>query len=354
MNYPKLKIDLQILKENVKNIVKLCNDEGILVVGVTKVFCGNPTIANAYLEGGVSYLADSRIENLIRLRDFDIPKILTRLPMISEVERTVQYADISLNSEIDTIRALSEAALKLDKTHNIVLMVDLGDLREGYFHKETLFNSVEETLKLQGVKIIGLGTNLTCYGGLIPTNEILDKFIKLGEELEEKYHIELKIISGGNSSSLHLLGSYKSERLNNFRLGESLVLGIETAYGKQIKGTRNDAFILQVEIIEIKEKPSVPYGNIGLDAFGNKPKFVDRGIRKRAICAIGKQDMDFGSLYPIDEDIIVLGGSSDHLILDISDSKVNYKVGEKVEFKLSYAGILRAMTSEYVKKEIVD
>lgn len=347
-------INLETIKNNVKSVVGLCNEQGIKVAGVTKVFCGNPKIAKAYIEGGVSYLADSRIENLGKLKEINIPKIMLRLPMKSEVEKIVEYADISLNSELDTITSLSEKALEKGKVHKIILMVDLGDLREGYYDEESLFDSIEKIIELKGVKIIGLGTNLTCYGGVIPTKEILDRLAALEEKVEHKYNLELEILSGGNSSTVHLLSDNEIDRLNNLRLGESLVLGTESAYGEQLEGTKNDAFTLQVEVIEVKEKPSLPTGKIGRDAFGNVPTFIDRGVRKRMLCAVGKQDIDFGALYPLDEDIIILGGSSDHLILDGSDSKIDYKVGDIIEFRLSYVGILRGMTSEYIKKEIIE
>lgn len=222
MAYPKLIVDYEILKNNVKTLVNLCNTKGIKVAGVTKVFCGNPQIAKAYVEGGVSFLADSRIENLQRLKDLDVPKIILRLPMISEAEKIVEYADISLNSEIETIRALSEKALEKNLVHKVILMVDLGDLREGYYNDEDLFQAVEEVLELKGVKLVGLGTNLTCYGGVIPSIEHMDKLNRLKKEIEEKFNIELEILSGGNSSSLHLLSDHDLQGINNLRLGESL------------------------------------------------------------------------------------------------------------------------------------
>lgn len=351
MSYPKLKINLSKIKQNVSRLVKMCNEKDIKVAGVTKVFCANKDIVSAYIDGGVSYLADSRMQNLKKLKDIDIKKIMLRLPMKSEVGDIVQYADISLNSEIDTIRELSKKAIEIGKIHNIVLMVDLGDLREGYYYNENLMKAVEEIIQLQGVDIVGLGTNMTCYGAVIPKPQDLQKLIEIKENIEKKYSLKLEIISGGNSSSIHLLEENDLD-INNLRLGESLVLGKETAYGEQIEGTVDDAFILQVEVIETKEKPSIPTGEIGKDAFGNIPTFIDRGVRKRTICAIGKQDIDIDALNPLDLQIIILGASSDHLILDTSDSKNDYKVGDVIEFKLSYGGILSAMTSPYIDKDI--
>ncbi len=352
MNYPKIQISKDKIKQNVLTLVEMAREQGIKVAGVTKVFCAYPEIAEAYVEGGVSFLADSRIENLKKMKDIDIEKIMLRLPMISQAEDTVKYADISLNSEVATMRALSREALKMGKQHKIILMVDLGDLREGYYHDEELMKAAEEAILLEGVELVGIGTNMTCYGAVIPKPENFDRLAELKMKIEEKYSIELDIVSGGNSSSIYLLEEHDLP-INNLRLGESLVLGGETAYGKRIEGTANDAFVLQAEIIELKEKPSLPTGEIGRDAFGKEPSFIDRGVRKRAICAIGKQDVDKDSLSPRDEDIIILGASSDHLILDVSDSENLYKVGDIVDFTLDYGGILSTMTSEYVKKEII-
>lgn len=354
MYYPKIEIDLNKIRHNVEVLVNLCKKNGIEVAGVTKSFCGHPDVAKAFVEGGVKYLADSRIENLIRLKDIKIPKILLRLPMISEAESVVEYADISLNSEFETIKALSKASLAKGITHKVILMFDLGDLREGYFKEEDLFNDIEKIIELKGIRIIGLGTNLTCYGGVIPREDNLGRLVAIANRIKENYKLDLEIISGGNSSSLHLLIDNKRvEGINLLRLGESIILGGETAFGNRIENTYNDAFQLVVEIIEIKDKPSVPIGEIGRDAFGKIPSFVDRGIRKRIICAIGKQDIEFDSIIPVDEGISVLGGSSDHLILDGTDSIKNYKVGDRIRFRLTYGGILRAMTSEYVKKEMI-
>lgn len=352
MNYPRIIIDTSKIKHNTELLVGMAEEKGISIAGVTKVFCANKTIARAMVEGGVKYLADSKMENLIRLKDFPTPKMLLRIPMISRARQVVRYAQISLNSELKTIRALDEAASEEKKIHGVVLMMDLGDLREGYYQIEDLYDVVEEILKMKNIKLMGLGTNLTCYGGVIPTEKTLHKLILAKDEIENRYGIELEIISGGNSSSLPLLDT-DLEGINNLRLGESIVCGTETSYGTVIEGAYTDAFTLDLEIIEKKIKPSVPSGKLGRDAFGNIPTFVDRGLRTRAICAIGKQDIDMDGLMPHDEGILVLGGSSDHLILDISDSSRDYAVGDILSFNMKYRSILRAMTSQYVYKEII-
>ncbi|MDO5713725.1 MAG: ornithine racemase Orr [Tissierellia bacterium] len=351
--YPKLTVNLDVLRNNVKVLNTLLRDNGIdHFAGVTKVFCGNPKIAQAYLDGGVNYLADSRIQNLKRMKDLDAPKILLRLPQISEVDEVVEYADISFNSELLTLEALNQAAKDKGKKHNVVLMVDLGDLREGFYKEEDFYEAVEKVLKMDSLYLKGIGVNLTCYGAVIPTKEILSRLDDYKNGVKEKFGFDLEIISGGNSSSVYLLGKEDLPFINNLRLGEVLILGTESAYGEVIEGTSKETWILEAEIIEIKDKPSVPTGEIGRDAFGNEPTFVDRGIRTRALIALGKQDVANDSIYPVDQDIIVLGGSSDHTILDITDCKKEYKVGDKISFLLDYVGVLMCSTSEYVTKEI--
>ena len=354
MTYPRIEVDVNKIRLNASKLVGECKKKGIVVAGVTKVFCGNQKIAKALVDGGVELLADSRIENLIKLSDFTLPKMLLRLPMLSQAEKVVKYADISLVSDLVTAKALSEQAIKQIKVHNIILMVDLGDLREGIFDEHEISYIVKEILLLKGVNLLGVGSNLTCYGGVIPTKTNLSKLIAIKQKIEDEFGIKLEVISGGNSGVISL---FKDDHLplevNQLRLGASISLGIGLN-DEPIDGLYYDSFKLIVEVIEIKNKPSLPIGEIGLDAFGNKPVFEDNGIRKRAICAIGKQDIDPKNIIPYDKSIVILGASSDHLILDVTEAKSNYSIGDKIEFNVSYGGCLAAMTSEYVYKVILE
>lgn len=352
MNYPALKINLTKLENNTRLLVEKCAPYGISISAVTKVFCGMTEVAEAIVKGGAAILADSRVENLKKLRNFNLPKMLLRIPMLSQIDEVLEYADISLNSEYKVIEALSNAAVKKGKIHDIILMVDLGDLREGVWADDAV-EYAGKILQLKGVNLKGIGTNLTCYGAVIPQEDNLSKLEEIANMITQKYGIKLSIISGGNSSSLYMVEEGRIPKaINNLRLGESIVLGNETAYGKRIEGTYNDCFTLCAEIIELKEKPSVPIGEIGVDAFGNRPTFVDRGIRKRGILAVGKQDVRIDGLTPIDSDIIILGASSDHMIIDITDSAKEYTIGDIIEFTLDYGALLSTSTSDYVKKVI--
>lgn len=351
--YPRLVIDLKKVKNNLDKITEMVKGSGCTLMIVTKGYCADMEIYKLLENSEIDYIADSRIKNLKKYEGTKKERVLLRLPMISEAEDVVVHADISLNSEIETIKHLNKAAVKLNKKHKILLMIDLGDLREGIFFKneDEIYQAVEEILKLENVELYGLGVNLTCYGAVIPKNENLSILVDTASKIENKFNIKLKMISGGNSSSVYLIGKNElPQGINNLRVGEAFLLGDETAYSQMLDGFHDDAFTLEAEIIELKEKQSVPIGETGVDAFGNKPVYDDRGITKRAIVAVGRQDVDSDNLHPIDSKVEILGASSDHLILDVNKSDKQYKVGDIVSFKLSYSSLLRATTSVYVEK----
>jgi predicted amino acid racemase len=343
-------IDCNLLDHNAKIILNQCKKNGITSCFlVTKVLAGNTKIIRHLATVGFSHLADSRIENLIRCRNIPLPKVLLRLPMQSEAMRVVRYADISLNSELSTIQALSIAAGRQNKIHEIILMFDLGDLREGIFYQNDYLPIVYEIEKCSHVRLIGIGTNLTCFGGVIPDRNNLNMLTDIQKKIETAINRPLQIVSGGNSSSLYLLDSHTIPGgINNLRLGEAVFLGRETAYGQSIPGTNSDAFVLQAELIEVAKKPSHPIGMIGMDSFGVPPIIKDQGIMNRGILAIGRQDIEKGDLVCLDERVSILGSSSDHLIVDLGNT--NYAPGDILEFAVNYPGLLRLMTSPYVKK----
>lgn len=348
--YPKVLVNITKLKANLTYLNSLCDQFGITSrFLVTKVLAGNVEIIEALMPCGFTHLADSRIANLKLMQSLPYPKVLLRLPSPSEIDDVVKYADLSLNSELSTIISLNEAAKKQKKKHQIILMFDLGDLREGIFYQDDYFPLLEQIIPLSNIELVGIGTNLTCYGGIIPSVEHFETLLKIKESIVKRYQINLSIISGGNSSTIPLVQKgLLPKGINNLRLGEAVFLGRETAYGKAIPTMHQDAFLLYAEIIEIQTKPSYPLGEIGMNSFGEKPTFIDYGLMKRAIIALGKQDIQIDNLTPIDSNITILGGSSDHLIIDITKS--NYQVGDILCFKLNYPGLLQIMTSNYVKK----
>lgn len=354
MKYPALTINKTKFKQNLEIIHKITNAAGVNVCAVTKGFCANPELVKIYEETGFNDFADSRLENLNRIHCKNARKWLLRLPMISEAKNVALFADISLNSEIQTVRALGSEAVKLGKKHGVVLMVELGDLREGVIAKDAVVLA-GEILNVDGIKLLGIGVNFNCFGGIIPTSENLEELVRIAKDIEHAYSIRLEIISGGNSGSAYLLEDKKLPmNINNLRLGELILMGIETSFQKNIWSLHTDVFTLYTEIIELKEKPSMPYGKCGLDAFGEKPLHSDKGLMRRAIVACGRQDVSIDKIIPYDEQINIIGSSSDHIILDVTHADRDYLIGDIIQFKVSYGALLSLYTSEYVEKVLLN
>ena len=340
-------IHLKRFERNLRFLTNLLHAEDRSVMAVSKVFLADQKLIDIINQTDIEYIADSRIENLRKIQT-DKPKVMLRIPAISEAKEVVEVCDISLNSELKTIEALNQASKLKNKLHKIILMVDIGDLREGIFYQNFELDLVKKIRNLSFIELYGIGTNLTCYGGVIPSKETYEKLIYLKDQIELKFNMTLKVISGGNSSAIQMLKRHElSPFINNLRIGEAFVLGRETAYGYPVEGMADDVFTLKTEIVELKEKPSYPEGELGLDAFGKKVHFIDRGMMKRAICNVGKQDVDPFDLIP-PEGVEILGGSSDHLILNITNP--HYKLGDHIEFKLTYGSLLRLMTSPYIRR----
>jgi predicted amino acid racemase len=163
MIYPYLTIDLDKIEENARAIVALCRQHGIEVTGVTKGVCGHPEIAKAMLRGGVTSIGESRFENIHRLRSggVDAPCMLLRVPPLSGVDEVLASADVSLNSELPVLAGLSETAERLGRVHDVIVMVDLGDLREGVW-PEDLVSFVRATLRLPGIRTPPDGGSTGC------------------------------------------------------------------------------------------------------------------------------------------------------------------------------------------------
>lgn len=345
---PRLEIDLSRIQHNARALVERLASIGVSVMGVTKVALGNVDIAKTLVEAGVTTLGDSRIENIQKMRQGGVEAtfVLLRTPLISQIDQVIEYADISFNTEMEVIEQLSQAAASAKKTHRIVLMVELGDLREGIL-PEDLDDIVRRSIHCPNIRVSGIGTNLACLGGVKPDRHNMGQLSELAQSLETKFGLTMEIISGGNSANFDWLVECRDPgKINNLRLGEAIFLGCETLNRRPIQGLHTDAVTLVAEVIESKTKSSLPSGEIVQDAFGSKRTFEDKGNIHHAILAIGRQDVLISGLMT--DEVDILGSSSDHLIVDSRQKRLG--VGEEVRFRLTYGALLAAMTSPYVKK----
>lgn len=345
--YPRLEINLGHLQHNVSKIVERCGGYGIQVAGVIKGATGIPEVAKAFDKGGAAIIASSRLEQIEDAINAGIekPTMLIRVPMLSEVKDVIRLADISLNSEFEVIKALNDEARRQGRLHKVILMADLGDLREGYWDKDEMVEVADYIEnKMINIQLVGVGTNLGCYGSISPTADKLEELVEIAERIEARLGRELEYISGGATSSLmRIWDGDIPKRINLLRIGEGILLArdLNVFYGYDMSELYQDVFRLKAEVIEVKNKPSYPVGTIAVDAFGHTPEYVDRGMRKRALLAMGKVDYgDPSELISMEKGIEVLGASSDHTIVDVEDAEREYKLGDVMTFDVCYATIV--------------
>ena len=349
---PRLEISLAAIEHNARILVERLAWRHITVTGVTKATLGSPEVARAMLRGGVAGLGDSRIENIEALRHGGItaPLTLIRSPMLSQVDLVVQHATSSLNSEIDVVAALSSAARAQHRTHGVVVMVELGDLREGVLPGDVA-TVIRQILAMPHIALRGIGANLACQSGVAPNRANMAELSLLATSLEATCGTAIGVVSGGNSANLQwALGEPDSGRINNLRLGESILLGNDPLGDEPIDGLAIDAFSLVGEVIEAKHKPTRPWGEVQRTSFDTAPISEGHGLSGRAIVALGRQDVDPDGIRA-PEGVTIVGASSDHLVIDTGASLL--AVGSEVRFGLRYRGLLRAMTSPFVARVFV-
>jgi len=347
-------VDLAKIESNTRRVVAAM--PGVDIVGVTKVTCGDPRVARAMLAGGAIALGESRLENAMRLREDDVtaPIWLVRAPVPALAEDAVRYSDVSVVSELAIAEALDAAAGRAGRRYGLLPMVDIGDLREGMMPGE-LPAFLQALARLANVAVVGIGASLTCYGAIVPDERNLALLASLAETASELLGCSLCISAGSSTSIAAVLDRRAPKTVDNLRIGEAIVLGVDPATREPIPGLtlHRDAITVSAPVIECKVKPSKPIGTAAQDAFGNVPSFEDRGERRRALLALGRQDAPPEGLTPVDPRVEVLGASSDHLVLDVEALPQAPEIGESISFVPGYSATLALFTSPYVDKEYV-
>ncbi len=352
-------INLDALRHNFNVIDRWMCDHGASWTAVTKVLCGHEDVLRALEYMGVRSVGDSRLSNLRTIKRLfsQYEGWYLRVPGPSAIEEVIRLADVSLNSEIETITTLNEAAIRQNKKHHIIIMIELGDLREGIL-PGTLTNFYESVFNLSNIEVLGIGANLGCLAGVAPNVDQFMQLILYRELLELKFKHKLSIISAGSSAALPMVLNKQAPRaINHFRIGESLFLGTDLINGGLLPDLRDDVMLLRTEIAELKEKGLAPPTEAtGIAPFSTETPGNDatapgqRGYR--ALIGVGQLDTDITGLTPINTDFQIAGASSDITVVNLGDDPGGLKVGDTIEFRMNYAALLRLMNCRYITKSV--
>ena len=326
---------------------------------VVKMLCGHKQFLEFILSLGEEQVCDARLTNLRTIKSIN-PKVETiyiKPPAKRSIKSIVKYADVSFNTEFSTIKWLSEEALKQEKIHRVIIMIELGDLREGILG-EHLMAFYKKIFELPNIKISGIGANLNCLSGVMPSKDKLIQLSLYEQLIEAKFGKKIDFVSGGSSVMIPLLLSKQIPKgVNHFRIGETLFFGVDLFTNNTIPKMKNDVFLLYAEIIEITEKSIVPYGDLEENPSGELLEINPEDYGKnhsRGILDIGLLDISKTEfLIPEDNEITFIGASSDMLVIDLSNTTKKYKVGDLVSFKMKYMGALLIMNSEYIEKKLI-
>jgi predicted amino acid racemase len=350
-------LDRYKLKDNFDYLDNLFNKNNIDWAIVTKMLCGNKTYLKEVLDLGVRQVCDSRVSNLKAIKSLN-PKVETiyiKPPPKRSIKSIVKYADISMNTSFETVRLLSKEARQQDKTHKIVIMIEMGELREGVLREEVV-NFYSRIFEMPNIEVIGIGTNLSCLYGVLPNQDKLIQLSLYKQLIEHKFNKKIPYVSGGSSVTIPLIKQgLLPESINHFRVGETLFLGTNVYDGTPFDFMHNDVFRIYAEIIELFEKPTVPQGEMGQNVEGETYDFDPEKSGEtsyRALIDLGLLDIEQNHLYPTSDSCTLAGASSDMIVVDLGKNKKNYKVGDLLEFKTDYMGALRLLNSRYIDKRV--
>lgn len=353
---------IEMHRDNLKNNFNYLNnlfDKNDIEWGVvSKLLCGNKIYIQELLDLGVREFHDSRISNLktIKQMDPDVQTVYIKPAAKRSIKSMVRWADVSFNTEYSTIKMISDEAVRQEKEHKIIIMVEMGDLREGVLG-DRLLDFYERIFELPNLEVIGLGANLNCLNGVMPTHDKLIQLSLYKQLIESRFNKKIRWVSGGSSVTIPMIfKKLVPKGVNHFRVGETLYNGKDLITEKVIKGMKGDVFKLYAEIIELTKKPKVPIGEFGTNVAGETPEINEDDYGKssyRAILDIGLLDIDTNYIQPIRKNWSIEGASSDMIVIDLGENKEKKKVGDLISFKMDYMGILTVLNSDYIRKVVV-
>ncbi|MBN1970950.1 MAG: alanine racemase [Candidatus Delongbacteria bacterium] len=350
-------LDRSKLEKNYTYLDNLFKKNGIEWSIVSKLLCGSKELLSVLLDFNINQICDSRVSNLKAIKELNpaVETVYIKPPAKRSIKSIVKYADISMNTEFDTIEMLSKAAKELKKIHKIIIMIELGELREGVM-RDDFIRFYEKVFELDNIEVIGIGTNLSCMYGVLPNHDKLIQLSLYEQLIEAKFSKHIKYVSGGSSVTIPLIfNNMLPKGINHFRVGETLFLGTDVYHDSTFDGMENDVFILYSEIIELIHKPNIPQGEMGSNVDGQKSSFDDNDLRHmsyRAIIDLGLLDVDFNHIYPQDDTLKIVGASSDMIVVNLGENVNNYKVGDLIVFRMDYMGTLRVLNSKYIGKRV--
>ena len=348
----RLILNRSALHKNYRIIKNYLDQRGFSLTVVTKLLQSHPDLMNLLKNMEIDCVADSYPQNLKKQSFSDCWNLCISSPDVLNV--TLDNSHLSVHSNFKTIHALRDRAAKLNIVHEILLMIDMGDWREG-FPIDYLKNNIEWFADLKPLSLRGIAINLSCFAGVKLQKHHLQELIDIAHLIREKQSFNL--LSLGNSAAIPFIEGWDSKSMKlwdnidwNLRIGEALFCGTLPGTSTSILGLQN-VFTLRLPVVEAHHKEHVLNQNELIpNSFGKMHEPISKGYGQRVILGVGRVDLDPQYLkFP--ESIECLGASSDLCILFNHGDPL--EVGQVIECIPDYHAVMNLATSPRLELDIL-
>lgn len=339
----------------------MLREQGVDLVAVTKGCLGEPRVAAAMLAGGAVALADTRDQNLRRLRKALPGAELHRihLPSLAEpfepgdvtyVSNREGAAGVAAAGDPASVGAFGAAstlgAAGARFPRRVMIQLETGDEREGV-PAEHLMELAECIAADPRLQLEGVSTNFACFLGSADGVRTSVETVAAAAAALRAAGLPVARVSGGNSSLLWLLrrGLRLPAEITELRCGEALLLGQDALHYEPLPGCRTDACVLRAEVLEEYTKPGPP-GAGPRAGPGSGPAST-----RRLVLGIGRQDLSMGAVRFVEPGLREVGRSADYLVVEVAASAGSTPalwVGAMIEMIPAYEALVAAWTSPHV------
>ncbi len=352
---PTLHINLAKLDHNIRYLRDFLAGHGLSMLGAVKGCNAYPPIVRLFQEAGVSRVGMSRLEQIPGLApEKPAEPVLLALPPQSQAVDVVRQFKSSLNSELETVKILAAAAETVNQRHGIILMVEVGDLREGVLPEElpALARACRDCCG-DVLFIEGVGAQFSCMSGLLPNPYSLQRLVEAAGQVRDELGLpDMRVSVGGSDFIRWLERNDMPQGVDEVRVGFSILLGRYPDSDLPHPSLHNNALLLEAEVLEVRDKPSIPWGATGINAFGEKPLFVDKGVRTRAILDFGAIETEPRGLTCTEAGVTPVGYNSNYSVFDVADAPRTLKAGDRLTFRMNYKAMTLAFYSPLVRKAV--
>lgn len=324
-------INLDNLAHNMREVKKSVK-EGTLITAVVKANAyghGSVYAARTFLKNGADRLAVATLAEAIELRNagIDVPILILGYTPVSQYSSVIEHDITQTIYNLESARAFSQTADKLNKTGYIHIKIDSGMGRIGFLPTDKSVNDILEISKLPNIMVEGIFTHFATADEKDKTYTYTqyERFMYVINKLEERgLSIPVKHVS--NSAAIIDLPDFN---LNMVRAGIMLYGYYPSDEVHKERVNLLPAMSLKARISHVKAVPAdtgISYGQI----------FVTKRESKIATIPIGYADgftrmlSSKGEAYIKGRIVPIVGRiCMDQCMLDVTEIE-DVKVGDEV------------------------